>query len=61
MGTYGELANRCHPFVMNETKPQSVADTISDVYSRESRRVYATLVRILGSFELAEECFTRRS
>jgi RNA polymerase sigma-70 factor (ECF subfamily) len=32
-----------------------VHDAINDVYLRESRRVYATLVRVLGSFDLAEE------
>lgn len=34
---------------------QRVHDAINDVYRQESRRVYATLVRVLGSFDLAEE------
>jgi RNA polymerase sigma-70 factor (ECF subfamily) len=30
-------------------------DIVSDLYVRESRRVYSTLVRLLGDFDLAEE------
>jgi RNA polymerase sigma-70 factor, ECF subfamily len=30
-------------------------DSIQEIYQREGRRVFATLVRILGSFELAED------
>ena len=30
-------------------------DTVDSLYRREGRRVYATLVRLLGSFDLAEE------
>jgi RNA polymerase sigma-70 factor (ECF subfamily) len=30
-------------------------DTVDAVYRRESRRVFATLVRLLGDFDLAEE------
>ncbi len=33
----------------------SVADTIDAVYRTESRRIFATLVRLLGDFDLAEE------
>ncbi|MHB8863980.1 MAG: RNA polymerase sigma factor [Pirellulaceae bacterium] len=40
---------------MTENRHQNVEETISDLYLRESRRVYATLVRLLGSFDLAEE------
>ena len=32
-----------------------VRQTVDDVYRSESRRVFATLVRILGDFDLAEE------
>lgn len=32
-----------------------VADTLSQVYREQSRRVFATLVRLLGDFDLAEE------
>lgn len=33
----------------------SVTDTIDSIYRQESRRVFATLVRLLGDFDLAEE------
>ena len=33
----------------------TVNQIISDIYTRESRRVFATLVRLLGDFNLAEE------
>jgi RNA polymerase sigma-70 factor (ECF subfamily) len=35
--------------------PSSVRDTIDAVYRVESRRVLATLIRLLGDFDLAEE------
>lgn len=38
-----------------ELAPMSINEAVNDVYRRESRRVYATLVRFLGSFDLAEE------
>lgn len=34
---------------------QSVRTEVEDVYRRESRRVFASLVRVLGDFDLAEE------
>lgn len=34
---------------------QSVRELLADVYRAESRRVFATLVRVLGDFDLAEE------
>ncbi|MGH7522413.1 MAG: RNA polymerase sigma factor [Gemmatimonadales bacterium] len=34
---------------------QSAVDTIESVYRAESRRVLATLIRLLGDFDLAEE------
>ena len=33
----------------------SIAETVEKLYRTESRRVFATLVRLLGDFELAEE------
>lgn len=33
----------------------SMTDAIEEVYNSESRRVFATLVRLLGDFDLAEE------
>jgi RNA polymerase sigma-70 factor (ECF subfamily) len=40
---------------MSETNPTHIRETIDSVYRTESRRVFATLVRLLGDFELAEE------
>ncbi len=40
---------------MEESSAQSVRDEVADVYRRDSRRVFATLVRVLGDFDLAEE------
>ncbi|WP_206099228.1 sigma factor [Rheinheimera mangrovi] len=34
---------------------QVTAETISALYQQQSRRVLATLIRLLGDFELAEE------
>ena len=34
---------------------QAVTETIQQIYRAESRRVFATLVRLLGDFDLAEE------
>ena len=36
------------------TPPSNVADTIDSVYRSQSRRVLATLIRLLGDFDLAE-------
>ena len=35
-------------------------DLIQEIYQREGRRVFATLVRVLGSFELAEDALPPR-
>ena len=40
---------------MDELTGELVRQTVDDVYRTESRRVFATLVRILGDFDLAEE------
>lgn len=40
---------------MHEYAPQALRDVVDDVYRRESRRVLATLIRLLGDFDLAEE------
>jgi len=37
------------------TPPTNVADTIESTYRTQSRRVLATLIRLLGDFDLAEE------
>jgi RNA polymerase sigma-70 factor (ECF subfamily) len=40
---------------MDPQPTELVRQTVDDVYRSESRRVFATLVRILGDFDLAEE------
>ncbi len=37
------------------TTPELDSSPIQDIYRREGRRVFATLVRLLGSFDLAED------
>ena len=36
-------------------KPDDLRDVVDAVYRAESRRVFATLIRLLGDFDLAEE------
>lgn len=40
---------------MSATDLQAIRQAVDDVYRAESRRVFATLVRLLGDFDLAEE------
>jgi len=40
---------------MSEKTAEQVRDTVDVVYRSESRRVLATLIRLLGDFDLAEE------
>jgi RNA polymerase sigma-70 factor (ECF subfamily) len=40
---------------MNESTPEQVREKTEAIYRAESRRVFATLVRLLGDFDLAEE------
>ncbi|MEP7356200.1 MAG: sigma factor, partial [Anaerolineales bacterium] len=40
---------------MTDTPPEAVRQTIDAVYQAESRRVFASLVRLLGDFDVAEE------
>jgi RNA polymerase sigma-70 factor (ECF subfamily) len=40
---------------MSATTPELVRDAVDGVYRAESRRILATLIRLLGDFELAEE------
>jgi RNA polymerase sigma-70 factor (ECF subfamily) len=40
---------------MNEDVNKQMRDTVDAVYRAESRRVLATLIRLLGDFDLAEE------
>jgi RNA polymerase sigma-70 factor, ECF subfamily len=41
--------------VMNETIADPIHKQIDDLYRSESRRVFATLIRLLGDFDRAEE------
>ena len=40
---------------MDENKVEPVHKIVDDIYRSESRRVFATLIRLLGDFDLAEE------
>jgi RNA polymerase sigma-70 factor (ECF subfamily) len=40
---------------MNEDSPDLVRKTVDSVYRSDSRRILATLIRLLGDFDLAEE------
>jgi RNA polymerase sigma-70 factor, ECF subfamily len=40
---------------MSDSTPEAVRQMVDSVYRADSRRVFASLVRLLGDFELAEE------
>ncbi|NJM75351.1 MAG: RNA polymerase sigma factor [Acaryochloridaceae cyanobacterium RU_4_10] len=40
---------------MNEIATRAVSEWVETIYRTESRRVFATLIRLLGDFDLAEE------
>jgi RNA polymerase sigma-70 factor (ECF subfamily) len=40
---------------MNQVSPEHVHDALDTIYRSESRRVLATLIRLIGDFDLAEE------
>lgn len=40
---------------MSEAAPESVREMVDRIYRSDSRRVLATLIRLLGDFDLAEE------
>jgi RNA polymerase sigma-70 factor (ECF subfamily) len=40
---------------MDETSPKQVRQVVEEMYRSESHRVFATLIRLLGDFDLAEE------
>jgi len=40
---------------MNEAAAEQIRQTVDDLYRNESRRVFATLIRLLGDFDRAEE------
>jgi RNA polymerase sigma-70 factor, ECF subfamily len=41
--------------MVSQHTPESLHDVLEDVYRSESRRILATLIRLLGDFDLAEE------
>lgn len=43
------------PTLMTTDAPRHMSQVIDDVYRAESRRVFATLIRLLGDFDLAED------
>src|SRR5450432_1221677 len=40
---------------MSQTDAERGRDLLAEVYREESRRIFATLIRLLGDFDLAEE------
>ena len=40
---------------MHATTAEHIRQVVDDVYRAESRRVFATLIRLLGDFDLAED------
>src|ERR1700749_4184898 len=41
--------------MMSENMTEDLRELLDDVYRSESRRILATLIRLLGDFDLAEE------
>src|SRR5690606_983204 len=41
--------------LMSTTGASAIGKIVEDIYRRDSRRVLATLIRVLGDFDLAEE------
>ncbi len=39
---------------MDENTTKQVSELVDNLYRTESRRVFATLIRLLGDFELAD-------
>src|SRR5210317_357046 len=40
---------------MSGNNTEHIAQILDDLYRKESRRVFATLIRLLGDFDLAED------
>ncbi|MCA9234689.1 MAG: hypothetical protein KDA44_04430, partial [Planctomycetales bacterium] len=45
----------CSNAGMSNAMPADVEAVLGDIYQRESRRVFATLIRLVGDFDLAED------
>src|SRR5258706_9499770 len=46
------------PSARRASRPSSVQAKVEAIYRAESRRIFATLVRLLGDFDLAEEALS---
>ena len=44
-----------NPLSVSDNAPESAREKVEAIYRSESRRVFATLVRLLGDFDIAEE------
>lgn len=40
---------------MNENNARQIRDRVNEIYRQESRSIFATLIRLIGDFDLAEE------
>jgi RNA polymerase sigma-70 factor, ECF subfamily len=40
---------------MNQQVAEPICSQVDEIYRTESRRIFATLIRLLGDFDLAEE------
>ncbi|PZO37188.1 MAG: RNA polymerase subunit sigma-24 [Pseudanabaena frigida] len=40
---------------MNENNASQIRDRVNEIYRQESRSIFATLIRLIGDFDLAEE------
>lgn len=38
-----------------QNSPDHIPQLLDEIYRKESRRVFATLIRLLGDFDLAED------
>jgi RNA polymerase sigma-70 factor (ECF subfamily) len=55
LNSQNSIARLLRIATMNEPHPESISKIVDDVYRSESRRVLATLIRLLGDFDMAEE------
>ena len=54
-GALTELTLAAQESAMNEHAGESIQETLAAIYRNESRRILATLIRLLGDFDLAED------
>jgi RNA polymerase sigma-70 factor (ECF subfamily) len=58
MTSNDDYSDICFQFIHGSTPRARVTHDFNALYRRESRRVFATLVRLLGDFDLAEEALS---